>query len=170
MHRIKWSFIFSFLLLASCYHGHGLSPPGNISGIEGKVVFIGEWPDNTKEVWVVVLKEYPKDITDEAELFQFVLNNFVDSTAIPLSVDQHDYQIILDPGVYGWILVAWFPNIDIWFLGVKELGAYYINPEFQTIPTPIEVEEGVLIGGIDIVANFANINRELPFFKPRGKP
>ncbi|MCJ7813123.1 hypothetical protein MUP95_07395, partial [bacterium] len=76
----------------------------------------------------------------------------------------------LDPGIYGWILVVWFPDIEIWFLGVKELGAYYMNPEFQIVPTTVQVEEGVMIGGIDIVADFANINRELPFFKSRGKP
>jgi len=170
MRQIKWLSILLLLLMVSCYHGNGLSPPGNISGIEGKIFFVGEWPGNTKEAWVVVLKEYPKGITDEAELFQFVLNNFVDSTAIPLHVDQYDYQIALDPGIYGWILVVWFPDIEIWFLGVKELGAYYMNPEFQIVPTTVQVEEGVMIGGIDIVADFANINRELPFFKSRGKP
>lgn len=170
MKQFKWFLIVIVLLVISCYRGHGLSAPGNISGIEGRITFIGEWPDSTKAVWVVVLKNYPSGITEEAELFQFVLDNFVDSTAVPLFVDQHDYKMTLDPGLYGWILVAWFPDIEFWFLGVKELGAYYINPGVQVVPTPVKIDDGVMIEGIDIVADFANISRELPFFRIRGRP
>ena len=170
MRQINWISVVFVILIVSCYRGHGLSPPGNIAGIGGRITFIGEWPDSTKEVWVVVIKNYAGGITDEAELYQFVLDNFVASAAIPLYVDQYDYQMTLDPGIYGWVLVAWFPDIDIWVLGVKELGAYYSNPEFQIVPTPVQVDEGVMIGGIDIVADFDNINRELPFFRIRGRP
>lgn len=170
MRQTRWIFVVSVLLSISCYRGHGLSPPGNISGIGGRITFIGEWPDSTKGVWVVVLKNYAGGITDEAELFQFVLDNFVDSTAVPLSVNQYDYQMTLDPGLYGWVLVAWFPDIEFWFLGVKELGAYYVNSAIQTVPTPVKVDEGVMVEGIDIVADFANIDRELPFFRTRGRP
>ncbi len=168
MRHIKWFSILLFLLIVSCYRGYGLSPPGNISGIEGRITFVGEWPDSTKEVWVVVLKNYPAGITEENELFQFVLENFVDSTAMPLFVNQYDYQMTLDPGFYGWVLVAWFPDIETWFLGVKELGAYYLSPGLQIVPTSIKIDEGVMVDGVDIIADFSNIDRELPFFKERG--
>jgi hypothetical protein len=162
--------VISFILLISCYQGQGLSPPGNISGIEGRISFIGAWPDSTKDVWVVVFKNYPEKITDELALIQFVLDNFVDSTAVPLLVNQYEYQMRLDPGVYGWILVAWFPDIENWFMGVKELGAYYKDPDLEEIPTSFNVESGIMLEGIDIVADFANINRETPFFKPEKTP
>jgi len=157
--------ILVFAAMVSCYQGHGLSPPGKTQGIQGRVTFVGTWPDTTKEVWVVVLENYPEGITDENELLLFVLENYVNSCLVPLFVDYHDYQLdIPKPGTYAWVLVAWFPDIENYFLGVKELGAYYKGPEQLDTPTPVHITEGIILDGIDIVADLANINRETPFF------
>ena len=148
-------------LVLACYQGHGLSPPGNVSGIQGRVTFIGAWPDSTQEVRVAVMKSYPEGIVDAGELMQFVIENLASmSDPIPLGVESFDYELELIPDEYAWVLVVWLPeNI----LELKELGAYYFNPE-DLLPAPVNIPEGVMLQGIDIVADFANVLRDEPFF------
>jgi hypothetical protein len=157
------------LSVFSCYHGHGLDPtaPESGSGIQGRVVFKGGWPDSTNQVLLIVSKVYPKGITSKDSMLAFVLQNLTNGNivigdTIPNFTDNHEYRISLQPGRYDWLLVAWFPR-DIY--GVKELGAYYRNPENQSLPSSIEVLPGVLIQGLNIVADFGNLNRPLPFFR-----
>jgi hypothetical protein len=168
-----------FLLLCgllpffSCYHGNGLSPtaPDSGSGIKGRVYFKGTWPDSTNRVFVIVSKTYPKGITDRDSLLAFVLQNLNEGNlligdTIPNFVGTFDYRVSLQPGRYEWVLVAWFPA-DLF--GVKELGAYYRDPENQILPSPIDVIPGVVIDGLNIEADFMNVNREIPFFKRAAK-
>lgn len=168
-----WFSIFLLLTFLYCYKGHGLSPnpqDSNFTGIRGHITFVGTWPDSTKEVRVAVLAKYPVGITHPDSLMGFVLQNLVAfSDTIPRFVHAYDYELVLEPGAYEWVLVAWFPDIPLYLLGVKELGAYYRNPDFP-IPTPIRVLPGVAVEGIDIVADFKNVSREIPFFKIRVKP
>jgi hypothetical protein len=127
---------------------------------------VGAWPDSTREVRVIVLKNYAQGITDMLELMQFVQENYVEaSDTIPRFSEQYDYEINLQPDEYGWVLVAWFPNIDFYFLGVKELGAYYEDPNDLEMPTSVTVLEDRMTVGIDMIADFANVQREWPFFK-----
>jgi len=158
-----------FLSTVSCYKGHGLDPtaPESGSGIRGKVIFKGGWPDTTNQVLVIVSKTYPKGITSRDSMLAFVVQNLTNGNivigdTIPNFTDTYDYRVSLQPGRYEWVLVAWFPK-DL--LGVKELGAYYWNPEKQSLPTPIEVLPGVVIQGLNIIADFGNLNRPLPFFR-----
>ena len=151
--------------IVSCYQGHGLSPPGDISGIQGRITFTGTWPDSTREVWVAILKNYPQGITDENELLLFIIENLAVYSQVPTFVEHYDYQLeVQEPGDYAWVLVAWFPDIENYIMGVKELGAYYKDPEQLDTPTAIHIPEGVIVDGIDIVADFANIQRDTPFF------
>ena len=157
--------ILVFAVIMSCYKGHGLSPPGDTQGIQGRITFTGTWPDSTLMVWVAVLENYPEGITDENELLLFIVENLAAYGEIPEFVDHYDYQLdVQEPGVYAWVLVVWFPDIEDYLQGVKELGAYYKDPEQLELPTPVNVLPGVILDGIDIVADFANINRETPFF------
>jgi len=168
-----WASFFLFLTVSHCYKGHGLNPnpqDSNFTGIRGHITFIGTWPDSTKEVRVAVLSQYPRGITHPDSLMGFVLQNLVAfSDTIPRFVQSYDYELPLEPGTYEWVLVAWFPDIPLYLLGVKELGAYYRNPG-SSIPMPVRVLPGVAVEGIDIVADFQNVFRQIPFFKTRGKP
>jgi len=161
----------SFFLLsaASCYKGHGLDPtaPESGSGIQGKVIFSGAWPDSTQQVLVIVSKTYPRGVTTRDSMLAFVVQNLTNGNimigdTIPMFSQVADYHVDLQLGRYEWVLVAWFPE-DL--LGVKELGAFYRDPEKQTVPSSIEVLPGVVIQGLNITADFANINRPIPFFK-----
>ena len=146
----------------SCYQGHGLSPPEGASGIRGRITFVGSWPDSTDEVRIVVLKNYPAGMTDPDSLVAFVILNLAAmSDPLPMNVETYDYSLKLDPGRYAWVLVVWLPE-DLF--GIKELGAYYIDPENLAMPTPVTITEGVMLDGIDIIADFANVLRETPFF------
>ena len=60
--------------------------------------------------------------------------------------------------------MAWFPDIEDYFFGVKELGAYYSGDTDE--PTAVNVIPGTMIEGIDINADFANVDRDTPFFRP----
>ena len=153
----------------SCYKGHGLDPtaPESSSGIQGRVTFKGSWPDSTNQVLVIVSKTYPRGMTSRDSMLAFVVQNLTNGNivigdTIPKFSDAYNYRVDLQPGLYEWVLVAWFPK-DL--LGVKELGAFYRNPEKQILPSSIEVLPGVVIQGLNIAADFANINRSTPFFK-----
>jgi hypothetical protein len=151
----------TILTITSCYDGHGLAPPGTLTGIEGRITFVGAKPDSTKDVWIVVLKQYPAGITNQAELMTFVLQNIVIYKSIPMD-GFYDYQLEINPGDYGWVIVAWFADTETWLFSVKELGAYERPGTGQ--PATINVRPGVMTGGVDIVADFANVKRETPFF------
>jgi hypothetical protein len=160
------------LALLSCSQDHGLSPtaaePG--SGLRGRITFTGVWPDSTRDVVLVVSKKYPSGVTDRDALLGFVLENFLNGNillcdTIPKFSPTYDYHISLQPGTYEWVLVIWFPDIPEYLYGVKELGAYYQNPSLQTAPSAVEIIDGVTYDRINIAADFANVGRELPFFR-----
>ena len=150
-------------LISGCYKGQGLEPEPPQGEIQGQVEFMGEWPDSTKEVRVVLLKKYPLGI-DHSDLMNFVVNNIVKySDPIPKDSRYFNYSLEVPPGEYGWILVAWFPDIPSYFLGVKELGAYYRDSE-QQYPSSVLVNAGETLKRIDIRADFANVDNQDPFF------
>ena len=154
----------AWITVTSCYEGHGLDPTDR-SGIRGTIHFEGQWPDSTKEVRLAVLKSYPEGLSDPGEIFIFVLNNLVKfSDPIPLYVPEYKYEVELDPDLYGWILVAWFPETETYIMDVKELGAYYKSGVVEELPTPVLVPSGEMVDGIDIIADFANVYNETPFF------
>lgn len=159
----------------SCTKGHGLSPlepdSGNQTGIRGKIVFTGTWPDSTREVRVAVLESYPEGMTQADSLLGFVLVNLVAfSDTLPRFTGECDYQIALPTGTYEWVLVAWFPKIDNYLFGVKELGAFYRTTGSQNIPSPVHVLPGVMMGGVNISADLSKVKRTVPFFKARSVP
>jgi hypothetical protein len=160
----------AWLALSSCYRGHGLSPlapdSNGTTGIRGKIVFSGAWPDSTREVRVAVLKDYPVAMHDPDSLLAFVLVNLTAfSDTLPRFSRECDYQINLPTGTYAWVLVAWFPDIPMYLFGVKELGAFYRMTGTQKTPSAVHVIPGVMMEGINISADLGNVKRQIPFFK-----
>lgn len=164
-------------LLLACYKGNGLSPASSqddSSGIQGHVTFSGVWPDSTLEVQVAVFKNYPQGISNTDSLLVFVINAYIGGElflgdTIPKFSSEFDYFMPLDPDTYAWVLVIWYPDIQDYREGVKELGAYYSGPENTDLPSPVRVMPGVVTPNIDIKADFSNVYRELPFFRVRGE-
>ncbi|RKY81792.1 hypothetical protein DRQ07_03120 [candidate division KSB1 bacterium] len=168
--------VFLFIILSpflfTCYNGHGLSPfvsEMNGTGIKGHITFTGKWPDSTKEVRVAVLDKYPEGISDPDSLMGFVLNNLIAlSDTIPRFVNEYDYFITAEEGFYEWVVVVWFPDIPLYLFGVRELGAYYSSTD-DTKPCPVYISKGSVISGIDITADFKNLENNAPFFKRNKK-
>ncbi|MFC1568866.1 hypothetical protein ACFL4L_01405 [bacterium] len=160
------------LLIFACHEGHGLSPTGEdaaaSSGISGTITFVGDWPDSTLTVNVIVSKTYPQGMTDPDSLNNFVVGEYLTGNillgdTIPKFVMQYDYTFNLKPDEYEWILVAWFPDIENYLYGVKELGAYYMDSE--EIPEPVYIPPGEIVENINMIADFSNVHNEIPFFK-----
>jgi len=153
--------------IAACQPGHGLSPAVGENagtGLSGRIEFIGQWPDSTKEVRVAVLDTYPRGITDADSLLGFVINNLVAfSDTIPRYTQSYDYFLPLEEGFYEWVVVVWFPDIELHLFGVRELGAYYGSRQ-DGIPSPVYISKGSIISGVDIQADFSNLENEAPFF------
>lgn len=157
--------LFGLMFLLSCYKGHGLSATEQQGTIRGRITYEGAWPDSTKEVRLVVLSAYPEDITDEAAIISFILQNLVImSDPLPLSVDHYDYELSCPPGSHAWLVLAWFPKIDNYLYGVKELGAFYGSRSVQDGPQPVEVYANDITDHTDIHADLSEINNEFPFF------
>jgi hypothetical protein len=159
--RIAPAAVSAVLIFLSCYRGYGLDPPGKTSGIEGRITFRGARPDSTREIWIAALKQYPSGITDQNELMAFVIQNLVNYKLVT-GGDGQDFQLELTPGEYGWVIVAWFPDVDAWMFSVKELGAYERPGTGK--PASVSVRSGVMTDGVDIMADFANVQRATPFF------
>jgi len=66
--------------------------------------------------------------------------------------------------------VVWFPDIPLYLFGVKELGAFYRTSGPGGIPAPVHVIPGVMMEGINILADLNNAGRSVPFFKPYRMP
>jgi hypothetical protein len=166
---LLWSILF---IVSRCYHGHGLSPTGGeaaaSSGLSGTIRFTGECPDSTRQINIVISKKYPAGITNTDSLYDFVISelyagNIVLGDTLSRNVAEITYLFNIDPGYYEWVLVVWFPDIPDYLTGVKELGAYTIGD--KSLPEPVYIPPGEIIQDIDIVADFENVNRDIPFFK-----
>lgn len=170
MKSIIFSAITGFSLF-SCYRGYGLSPEGkdaaSSSGISGTITFVGDWPDSTLNVRVIASQKYPLGIKDPDSLYTFIVQEFFaqrifQSDTIPNNVQQYAYTMNLKPGFYEWILVAWFPDISNYLMGVKELGAYYLASD--SIPESVYIVPGKYVENVDMLADFSNIYHDVPFF------
>ncbi len=174
MKSFMYSFAFCAVLLSACYKGHGLDPEfqeSALTGISGRVTFTGAWPDSTRGVYVAAVKTFPAGMHDPDSLLTYAFNafaagNLVFSDTIPRNTVQYDFRMLLTPGIWDWVLVVWFPDIENYFFGIKEIGAYYFGAD-PADPAPVQIIPGALTENIDIAADFAHVNRDAPFFKAR---
>jgi len=139
-----WLLPLTLVLLGGCRLDHGLHPVA-ISGISGRITFVGEWPPNTDWVRVAVYATYPPPS-------YLAIAGYSDP--IPPGVSSYEYELPLKPGRYEWVLVAWKPRES---LNIKDIGTYYSHPDSTSKPGVVEVKPGRLTPHIDIVADFSRI-------------
>jgi hypothetical protein len=115
------------------------------STLQGRITFLGNWPDNTQ---VVALAAY-KNLADFGTIPPLLV-------FIPTGVSEYDFSVGIAPGTYNYLFVGWLPvgKLDL-AQDLRILGAY-IDDESMLIP--VEVPADSTVSGIDIVADFANLN------------
>jgi hypothetical protein len=128
-------------------------------GFEGKVEFIGNWPEGIKRTHLVVFKE---SIKTSADFFPPNLSFVVDS--IPYRSRSFQYNsnennfiplFQLEPTTYKYIVIAQSktPEISLdrkdWFIA----GIYY-NPGNNSEPGTLTLQEGKMLREVNIVVDF----------------
>ncbi|MGB9562005.1 MAG: hypothetical protein ACPL6C_04240, partial [bacterium] len=108
------------MLCLSCEHGLSPTPPNPTdTGFSGRVSFVGDWPSDTKECWIVVLKDMPQTPSEAA---MFILQAPKDS--IPKFVEYYDYTLYVPAGEYQVVFVALLRQGQFWGLN-SVVGVYF---------------------------------------------
>jgi len=149
------------ILLSGCNKGIEPGEPAGPAGFEGKVTFIGNWPDSIKRTHVVVFKN---PIFTSNDFFPPNLSFVVDS--IPYRSTEFGYNSLEDnyiplfqlaAGSYSYVVVAQSKTIDIsldrkdWFV----VGVYCVGGD-QTKPTALQILPGRITKDVNIVVDFNN--------------
>lgn len=157
--NLKGIVILGFLitvLLLSCDHGLAPTPPSPTdTGFSGRVTFIGEWPQDTKECWIVVLKEMP---TTPSQAAMFILQAPKDS--IPKFVSHYDYTFYVPEGEYKIVFVALLRYGQFWGLN-SVVGVYFENGDSSACGL-VRVREGKITRNININVDFNHIPVPIP--------
>ena len=137
---------------------HGLAPTDEnavvdtLTGFSGEITFIGDWPDSSEECWMVVYKNYPRNIFD--------VMNMTAKDSIPLFVDSYPYFMPVEADSYALVFVAFLQKGSTWGLN-SVAGVYYENSD-SSWPGGVVVNEREITRGIDIVVDFDNIPVAVP--------
>jgi len=165
-------FFLVILIFSACYQGHGLDPIAgseDAAGIRGRIIYEGSWPDSTREVRVAVMKTFPTGISDNDSLVAFMMNAFNTgqlffSDTLSKYSETGNFEIQVSPGEYAWVLAVWFPDIPLYLMGVKQLGAYVVGGD--QFFSPVRVMPGSFTENINITANLDRARGTEVFIKP----
>jgi len=135
------------------------------TGISGTITFLGDWPGSTKEIRLIISKYFYGNISDPDSQVSSVIEGFLNGEIIfgeqaDLFCDTYDYHIELEPDLYEWISVFWFPDEPNYILLMKEIGRYSTTQGEENLPAAIDLRNGGYLTGININADFNHINNE----------
>lgn len=114
------------------------------SSIQGTITFVGEWPENTAIVALVVLEK----LTDLTRGIPPAI------AFIPEGVETFDYTLRVAAGTYNFVFVAWLPIGEFDLSRLRVLGVYE-DPDRPGSTGSVTVRQDETVTGIDIVADFA---------------
>lgn len=106
--------------------------------ISGTVTFVGEWPEDAAFAGIAVYQQYPPP---NPLLFSGI-------AVLPVKVQSAPYSVRVPPGRYEGIIVA----VGSSLIDIRTVGIYYASGD-TTKPGVVEVQEGSVTSGIDIIAN-----------------
>ena len=140
------------VISSACEIGHGLGPepklPPGKGRIAGTVTFASAWPDLVAEMRVVVYVE-PLGEEDPPSDY-YAISGW--SEPIPIGAMTHPYDIVLDPGVYGWIILVWRPEGAFW--NFESLAGTYYTAEDTSRLGSVLVRAGETTESVDIIGAF----------------
>ena len=153
--------LLAIILISACDKGIAPGEPSGPVGFEGKVTFVGTWPDSIKRTHVVVFKN---PILTSDDFFPPNLSFVVDS--IPYRSSEYSFNSLEDnyiplfqlaPGNYSYVVVAQSKTPDIslarkdWFV----VGVYCLNGH-QNNPTTLSILPGRVTTDVNIIVDFNN--------------
>ena len=159
-----------FMILISCDADHGIAPKpceiieheSETTGFNGRITFVGTWPDTIKRTHIVMFKDPLLTLLD----FNIFNLKYV-SLEIPFGSVNHNYNSadssfwpldgIIEAGEYSYIAVAqqstleYSPSREDWFV----VGVYYAEGD-TTTPGILTIPENINVDGINILCDFDN--------------
>lgn len=146
--------------------------------IEGKITYVNggasvapeAWPSNTGLVALGAFKEIPdsfiennfslEDMNRENPFSVEDFNKLLVFEQLPIRVEQFDYRLRISPADVKLVALFWIPEGPILVVieRIQVLG-FYRDPNSPEQPGQFTIEENETISGIDIIADFANINK-----------
>ena len=140
-------------ILAVCQHcsgDKGTEPKPSTteeSGIAGKVILTGNWPDTPEEVRLITAQTFPPDIDD-----------IVMGESIPLNTDTYDYRFDLDPATYSMVGVAWRPEGTDWSL-LSICGLYFSEGDSLAPGQVVIKDSNTVIKNINIDVDRSKVRK-----------
>lgn len=141
---------------------HGINPEKidenatKSSGISG-TIYYQNWPqDSLFDLRLVVFKNYPPaDIVVEVTSGDAIAYPDISMGSLPFYTDSTEYEVLLEPRMYEYIVVAhqFGPAI---FFDWQVVGQYDTTLQ-DTIPTSIEIFSDSVITGINIYVDFDSL-------------
>jgi hypothetical protein len=143
--KIRLPFLLLLFLPLACQYDHGIDPV--FSKIAGRVIFVGEMPQNTDQVRVAVAVNFPP--TDISELLT--------SEPLPKGVDTVAYEILVPYGDYQAVGVIWKAKNESWSL-TDILGIYSDVAGF--LPKSVQITpENPVADSVDIIADYRLVTK-----------
>jgi hypothetical protein len=140
----------TLVVLVGCNNGL-VEAPAAQPAIVGRLSFVGDWPQEVGQVTVAVYQEVPQSLDDF-----FAISGW--DTEVTLGAQSYDYYVSLEePGAYRWIVVAWRREDSFWDFS-SLLSCYHVVGDM--LPTPVVVDAGQVVDGIDIEVDFEVFSRE----------
>jgi len=132
------------------------------SKINGTITFVGRWPTRSEidytptplfrneppAIRVVVLVQKP------ATFLQYATSISAVSDTVPVGVSTHPYEVTVNPGTYGYIIVVWKKPGNAFDPNSWRIVGVYTDPADSTKLGRVTVALGQKATGIDIRADF----------------
>ena len=161
LNNIAVIFLILFYLF-SC--DHGISPTKTEKDTETKntgisgTIFYQNWPpqDSLLDLRIVIFKNYPPaDIVGEVTGGEAIAYPDITLNSLPFYVDSMQFEVLLDPLIYEYIVVAqqYGPFV---FFDWRVVGQYDTTLN-DTLPSSVEVFTDSMLRGINIFVDFDSL-------------
>jgi hypothetical protein len=134
--------------LSGCPNG---IEPIPFQGISGTVNFIGDVPENTDWVRLVVYKNMPQQPLD-------LLNFIAFTDTLPLALTSSPYLLALSADEYAWLPLVWKEkDADLTPDALRVIGWYTAGGDPFDPPRSVSVQEGRETDGVTLIGDFGTL-------------
>ena len=147
------------LALASCNEGIAPLEEGIDPGFSGTITFMGEWPTDIYDTYIVLFK----NALEEASDFSIINLQYV-SESIPSGTTLYEYNTLLnvtlgevEAGTYEYLAVAQLktPELSLNRSDWVVVGVYFTGGDFVN-PATLVVPQNSFLENINITCDFNN--------------